>query len=387
MRKNKRLVIKRGDLEFFEILLLIVISVVPYISVTVKLALQLLLVMLNFGKIRSLSKCFYIALVLMVVPSLIDLFNVTKGNPYNGNNLAFPLAFLVGALVASKYEIDDFMEKTERLLFALGILSLLGMSVYFVAPSLISRFPTYTFYGLSHRTIYFFNYIYAQGFLMVRNSGIAWEPGVFQILMNLGLAISVARKEKLDYKRVIVYSTAIIFTRSTTGLLILMINLLLVIRKKKAFIIILLIALAFFSSDVYSIINYQIGKKWVGSYAFENRYTPTINALKYGIKFPLGIGSTRYNAIYEEMAIGSFDSYTQILMRYGYGLLGFVIYSLIRILKRDWFVGIVMILSMLSESMWNCVFFTTIYFMYLNENSRNTDERIIELERDNGREE
>ena len=67
------------------------------------------------------------------------------------------------------------------------------------------------------RQIYFFNYIYAQGFLMVRNSGIAWEPGVFQILMNLGLSISVACKERLDYKRIIVYSLAVILTRSTTG--------------------------------------------------------------------------------------------------------------------------------------------------------------------------
>ena len=368
LTEKRKLVLRKSDFEYAEILLLIMISVAPYISVAIKLGLQVLIVLINVRQIRNVSKSFYVAFVFMLIPSLLDLFNASRSNPYSGNNLLYPLSFLVGALIACKYDKEYFLFKFEKILYVLGILSLVGMSIYYIAPGLINRFPTYTFYTLTHRTIYFFNYIYAQGFLMVRNSGIAWEPGVFQILMNLGLSISVAGKEKFDYKRIIVYSLAVILTRSTTGLIILMINLVLVIRKKKGFIILLLLAITVFSTEIYNTVSYQLTNKWVGSLAFNNRYIPTVNAFKAGITHPFGIGSTGYNAIYEQERLGSFDSYTQILMRYGYGLLCFIIYTLAKIIKKHWYIGIILAVSMLSESMWNCVLFTTIYFIYLREN-------------------
>lgn len=363
--------IKKEDIQYFEIFLLVLISVAPYLSVTIKIVLQILLVFVNISRIKRVSKSFYIAFAAMLIPSIIDIFNVSTRNPYSGNNLLYPLSFLVGALLGSKYEVDDFLAKLEKVFYFLGILSLIGMSIYYIAPSLISRFPTYTFYSLTHRTLYFFNYIYAQGFLMVRNSGIAWEPGVFQVLMNLGLAISVMNKEKLDYKRVVVYSAAVIFTKSTTGLLVLILNLALLIRKRKVFIILLLAAVGVFSSEFYSLISDQLANKLVGSVAFSNRYNPTINALKCGILHPFGIGSTGYNAIYEQLGLGSFDSYTQILMRYGYGLIVFVVYTLVKISKKHWCVGVILAVSMISESLWSCVLFTTIYFIYLSNGRGN----------------
>ena len=369
MIKKRKLALRKSDLKNAEILLLILISVAPYISVTIKLVLQVLIVIINIQQIKNISKSFYLAIVMMLIPSLLDVFNASGSNQYSGNNLLYPLTFLVGALIACKYDEELFLVRLEKILYVLGILSLVGMSFYYIAPEMINRFPTYTFYTLTHRTIYFFNYIYAQGFLMVRNSGIALEPGVFQILMNLGLSISVACKERLDYKRIIVYSLAVILTRSTTGLLILMINLVLVIKRKKGFILLLILALGVFSTEIYETVSYQLTNKWVGSLAFSNRYIPTINAFKAGITHPFGIGSTGYNAIYKQEMLGSFDSYTQILMRYGYGLLCFVIYTLAKIVKKRWYIGVILAVSMLSESVWNCVLFTTISFIYLKDNN------------------
>lgn len=362
MSGNYRLVIKKSDFRYIEIFLLILISVAPYISVAVKLGLQVLLAAVNIPCIGKISKAYYVSFVLMLVPSLIDISNVTGGNPYSGNNILYPISFLAGALIGSKYEKEDFLARLEKILYLLGILSLIGMSVYYIAPGMIARFPSYTFYTLTHRTIYFFNYIYANGFLMVRNSGIAWEPGVFQVLMNLGLAISAAGKEKIDYKRVAVYSAAVILTRSTTGLIIFMINLALLIRKRKIFILLLALAAGVFSSEIYSVFSYQLSNKWIGSLAFDNRIIPTVNAFRYGILHPFGIGSTGYNAVYEQERLGSFDSYTQILMRYGYGLTAFVIYTLVKIAGKHWYLGVILAISMLSESLWSCVLFTTIYF-------------------------
>lgn len=365
------IVIKRADYSYIELFMLIFISVAPYISMTIKICLILLLGLIRAKNIKKISKYFYIAFLLMLIPSLADLFNITSDNPYSGNNFLYPLCMLVGALIATNYTVDSFLLIIEKILYFLAILSLVGMSVYFVAPGIIESFPTYTYYDLTHRTVYFFNYIYAQGFLMVRNSGIAWEPGVFQILMNLGLAISVKMFPQMDYKRVLIYTLAVILTRSTTGLLILMINLVIVIRRKKIFIIVLAIVALVFSSELISIVSEQINYKWVGTMAFDNRYMRSINAIAQSWNHPFGLGSTGYNAIYQAKGIGSFDSYTQVLMRYGYGLLLFLAFTLIRITKRTWYVGLIMGLSMLSESMWGSVFFTTIYFIYLEDKTGN----------------
>ena len=359
--------LKREYFEFAEILILIVISVAPYISVTGKIIVYFVLIMVNAFNIVYLPKSYYLTLLLMAIPSLLDVLNVSEFNSYSGNNFLYPISFFVGALIASKYRIDSFIYILEKVLFFLAILSMVGMGIYYFFPAAIPSFPAYVFYGLKHRTLYFFNFIYANGFLMVRNSGIAWEPGVFQILMNLGLSITISNKKYIDYKRITIYTLAVIFTRSTTGLIILVFNILLLVHKKKSFIFLLIIVFAFFSSDIYNIAIYQRNFKWIGSLAFNNRVMPSINAFLVGVKHPFGIGSTGYNFLYNFQEIGSFDSYTQVLMRYGYGLSAFIIYALTRIYKKHWNIAVVMAVSMLSEPMWNCVLFTMIYFIYLNE--------------------
>lgn len=365
---QRKLLITTKDFQYLEILIIILISVAPYLSLMIKIALQLLIVILNIGRIRYISKHVYIMLILMACSALFDITNITHENIYSGNNWLYPLSMLTGALIATKYDLKGYLEKFEKVVYLLAILSLIGMSFYYIAPTLIERFPTYNFYGLRHRTIYFFNYIYAQGFLMVRNSGIAWEPGVFQILLNLGLAISLRRKDtKINYIRTFIYVISIVLTRSTIGLIILMVNLLVVIKRQRWFAILLIMALLVLSNEIYSMVTYQISNKWVGSVAFTNRINPTINAFLEGIRHPFGLGSTGYNAVYQIKKLGSFDSYTQILIRYGYALLTFFVYILYRIIKKDWLIGVIIALSLLTESMWNSVMLGVIYFLYLAE--------------------
>lgn len=369
-RFSKKLVIRRDDYKYAEILLIIIISVVPYFSIMVKIGLLIGLVLLNITQINRLSKCYFISLVLMVIPSVLDVYNITDYNAYSGNNYYFPLSFLVGALLAKKYTLDEFLFILEKVLYILGLLSLVGMSIYYIAPTMINQFPTYSFYGLTHRTLYFFNFIYADGFLMVRNSGIAWEPGVFQILMNLGLAISTRNRATIDYKKTAVYILAIVLTRSTIGLLILMVNLVVLVRKNRWFLLVIAIIVVIFSGDIISIISYQATNKWIGSLAFTNRFTVSYNAIINCYKYPFGLGSTGYNAVYERLNIGSFDSYTQILMRYGYGLLAFIIFALYKIFRKHWYLGIILIMSLLTESMWSSVLFVFFYFVYLEDSAK-----------------
>ncbi len=360
-----KIVLGKNNYRYIELLLVIMVSVCPYISTIGKIAIMFFLLAVNIKRVASISKNFYLILVAMAIPSLLDIFNTTSGTSYSGNNLYYPFCMFVGAIIATNYNVNDFLIRIEKIIYVLAFLSLIGMSVYYIAPGMIESFPTYQFYNLTHRTIYFFNYIYAQGFLMVRNSGIAWEPGVFQILLNLGLAITIKKYDELNYKKVFVYTLAIILTRSTTGLLILMINLILLVRKKKIFVILLGIVVLIFSTELYSILTEQISTKWIGTMAFSTRYEKSINAILYSWKYVFGIGSTGYNNVYLTHNLGSFDSYSQILMRYGYLLLIILFYILLKIGKQDWYIAAILALSMMSESMWGSVLFSVFYFIYL----------------------
>lgn len=201
--------------------------------------------------------------------------------------------------------------------------------------------------------------------MAVRNSGFAWEPGAFQILINLALQIAIQRQDgKRLFSRVCIYTLAVIFTRSTIGYVVLAINLFCLVRKHRKYLPIIATACLLGLVVIIPELQYQIQYKLFGSRAFGARFTPLINAIKYAWYMPLGLGSTGYDAVYESAYIGSYDCFTQILLRFGYPMLIYVMGRIAKIFRKDnKYIAIILIISFLSEPIWGNLLITAMYYL------------------------
>src|SRR5690606_28273610 len=120
-------------------------------------------------------------------------------------------------------------------------------------------------------TAYIFNILTDQFGVVKRNAGIAWEPGAFQFLLNLGLYLYIKSNVKVNIFKLVIYSIAIISTKSTAGLLIfLFITFGIFMKDRKARIIIIGTVIAFCGLIIQEI-SYQFEYKLFGSNAFEYR--------------------------------------------------------------------------------------------------------------------
>lgn len=372
--------------KFFiiEIFLLIAVSVSPVIPSALKLALNFLLLCIGFvrtvkqKKKPVIDKTFVLVLFFFFIPILFDLFYAVKVKAFSLPNLLYPFYFLCGYFYAKSCKKTEFYNAYEKVTYALAILSLVGMSVFFIAPSLIYSFPTYQYYDKTHRTIFFFNYLFDGGWMAVRNSGIAWEPGVFQILLNVAFQISIQKdKGKKLFVRTVIYSVAIILTRSTIGYVIFAINIFSLLKNNKKYIPVVIIAGLLCSTMIVTEVIYQLENKLAGSSAFNARWFPSINAIMHTWYRPLGLGGSYYDAVYETLNLGSFDCYTQILMRYGYPLLIYVLMKLWKIFKKDNpYVAIILLISFFSEPIWGSVLIVAMYYITEEDKHRCIHERV-----------
>ena len=368
---------------WLEVLIVLMVSVTPWIP---KIPKAVLLVVLIISKLKSakpdltvisVDTLDLILFASLIIPSLIDVKNAVSSGTYSLVNFLYPVNIFCGYLIARKYGKEQFLCVMEKIVFILAILSLVGMSVYYIKPSAIYSFPTYVYYGKTNRTLFFFNYQFSDGWMSTRNAGIAWEPGVFQILLNLGLYVSI-RNNRAGLLRVLIYCAAIAFTKSTMGYAILLANIALLLKRDKRYWLLLAGVTLLFSTMIYSELQYQVAYKLMGSSAFESRLNPLINAVKYCWNKPLGIGSTGYDLVYQEMNLGSFDSYTQILMRYGYPLLACIIIKIMSLIRTETVLGVILLIALFSEPVWGGAFFSVFYFLSERNNAEVEEVRDIQ---------
>lgn len=349
-----------------QIILLIMISVSPVFPRSVVIFVTISLIVINiFHKKLRIDKSFLLLEVLFLFCALLDIRNTTGGQSYSLVNLMYPTYFACGYFIVQKYDRKVFLHQYECVLFCLAILSLIGMSVYYINPSWIYSFPTYVQNGATHHTLYFFNYLFSDGWMAVRNSGVAWEPGLFQLLLNIALYLAIKEYDGTKrFIRVLLYLVAIILTRSTIGYVIMIVNIFTLVKERKLYIVLIIITVIALGASINEELAYQLQYKLMGSSAFYARYEPLINAIKVTWYLPFGLGSTGYDELIRSINIGSFDSYTQILMRYGYPVLILIMLRLVKLIKEKEFgIAIIIAVGFLSEPIWGSALIAAFLFM------------------------
>lgn len=363
---------KNKTFIYFQIFIVIFFSVSPLISTKVSVTTVILMIIINLLRIAILnqkipiSRAFCIALVILCFGAFLDLRTVLSGYSYNMRNIWYIAIIVYGYLISIQLRAKDFFHIFEIIVFWGAILSLVGMSVYYINPALIQTFPTYMMNGKSHHTLLFFNYLFVGNWASVRNCGFAWEPGLFQLLLNMAMCISI--KENYGKKlliRNIIYVLAIVLTRSTMGFILLLINCIFLIRKDKKYIFLIMIVILTFATSIAIEFQYQLEFKLGSSEAFEARYTPMLNAYKYYWMHPFGIGLSAYSSAYSSgVNIGSFDGYSQLFMGYGYPALLFLIYRFMAMIKTEYAqMAIIFFIGLFSEPIHISLLAATMYFI------------------------
>lgn len=183
------------------------------------------------GNIKIRSRHFIVLFAVWLLALISALFTGTSLSFYTGFFYHTMLAVLI--ITAFNYNYQEINGYIFKCSWAFCYLGLLNFFLYTLTPSLFTDVGSST---STVRTIFYvFNYIEGDGIFSVRNQGVFWEPGVFQIVLNMHIYnILIEREEKI--KKAILPILLIITTFSTTGLLIMAIILtywMIVIRKVK----------------------------------------------------------------------------------------------------------------------------------------------------------
>lgn len=168
----------------------------------------------------------------LIVFSMAFLFLVLINPNANYSSVAvLIIRFFIGILFVSLVPFKNFTSAFIDIMKLLSFASL--FSLFFFAISLPSILPD--FVAIDGRVLnnYLLFGIYDKYLSMgvYRNGGLWWEPGAFQVFVNLALIFSVISKT-LDNKTYALFSITILSTFSTTGILCLVLISLIYFKSK-----------------------------------------------------------------------------------------------------------------------------------------------------------
>lgn len=361
--------------RYLELSILILVSFSPLISQELKAVITLLLVIINakhlnvkiFNRKKSILLIFMCFFLLNLV---YDLRNVNSILEISILSFYFPLCVLAGFVFSQKYKLNEFLIYSEKIIYLFAIFSLIGVIIYNFFPNIIYSMPTYRWAGHTHRTIGLFNIMTPANYLYKRNAGIAWEPGAFQLLLNLGIYANIKYSNRINIMKIVIYSVAVFTTKSTAGLMILMIIIAKVVTKDKRVAAVFFISALIFGTQILSQISYQYNYKLFGSSAFNDRLQPLLNAFRIGNKFILGVGNTGFDKFYRTQYNPPWDSLGQVFIRYGYLMFGLILFRLFKLLKNHMLLFAILLITFTSQNIWYIPLVTPFYFFSTREESK-----------------
>lgn len=297
--------------------------------------------------------------VVLILPiSIYDLIFSTRIGFVTMSFIAIPVLLFSGFVLSQSTGDTPYLQIYERVFLYIAVPSFIVFVIVAIRPDIAYLFPEYTYRETTHRTAFILNVVMNPDPVM-RNAGFASEPGFYQLLVNVALYARLRRLGQPD--RICgFYLLVVLSTVSTAGIAV---ALFLVSTKFDARYRLLLIALIviFFGATQEFLLG-QYESKIANDAVFGPRFMPSVSAFHFFLDNPLGIGSVEYTLIYQQYDLGSWDSYTQIAMRYGLpGLLGFAV--LLGSLGRRYpaLLG-VFILSFITSPIWFLPAISAFYF-------------------------
>lgn len=340
----------------------------------------------SLKKIKVLvSFCIFIGLTIII------------NNDYSGGNFIKMFILLLGALFS---EIIDYKEIRIRYVNMMTAISIISLVAYILYPLLknLTFLPVISNGQKSVLCLGLCNIDLSPDGIL-RNWGPFWEPGVFQIYLNIAIIILLLEKKR-NYKKIILNIIAVITTFSTTGFIALVFIVLGFYLNDSKRITIKHILVGIFCSlgSCTLFLNETFNELLFGKFSSNNiAYASTssrlgsivANILCIKTNPLLGVGVKKLNDIVESYKISKgyyfFSNTNGLLMNYAiFGCIFGILYTILMLKfifkltgkKRLLFifVAISIMIELFSEPLVNSLLFNTIIFYSLDKSEREINE-------------
>ena len=218
------------------------VKIFPYQGFTIALICLIILVLSRNKVIRITKYNLVFASVLILMPLVRAVSDTTINMNLSLIQTSYLLINITNAILLSNYFNREIVESSlMKVLKFYTIHAIIGWILIIIAPNLfvsLSIFENYDdILGV------FYKYTRIDGFAgLPRSSGLFWEPGVLQIILNIFLFLIIKNKGSHFYLIITVF--AILIAGSTTGYLIMSLQLIpLIITKDRSYYLIIILAL------------------------------------------------------------------------------------------------------------------------------------------------
>ncbi|WVN42139.1 hypothetical protein AOB54_01790 [beta proteobacterium MWH-UniP1] len=349
--------------------LLIFITLSPLIEAELKAPISLALAFLGFlfrsenisiNFLNNLRVLLVLFGVFVLHPIILDMENL--GNSIVWIIGTFSLVFS-GFILANSYTKKDFLDINESFII---VIIALGLPIYL--PFSYGLFdydllPIYNFKGCERGyTVGIVNFLTHEYGVTARFSSFAREPGIMQVFILLALNNRIVRMRGSIDVLSLMLIVALFLGKSTTGLFAMLIVLMMscnFYKNKIFFALFGCIFIYFFIIELKYIFDYKL----FNTHAFEaryNRYEYLINTNLVDLIF--GLGNNVYNETLAANDLGGFDSFLQLIQRYGI----IAIFTLFLLLflnnYNDPAPLIIILLAFFSQSLWLDPIISYFYF-------------------------
>ena len=232
-------------------------------------------------RIRFFSPWYYLFFLCLFVPYVLS--SLLRESTFTLFGIYF-FYILVGYFVATRIDFKNFVSCFENVIFVLCVFSIIGEIIAYLLPGLLQIVPkVYNVSDYPFAKLLFCNInIGVNDSVFIRNGGIFWEPGVFQIYINIALMMDLFYLKRTSVRRVLVYTLALLFTFSTSGYICFFLVLLLyafqskknvaskgssfIIKTMVVFFLFLSVCILFSSQTIYNQIFGKLGDFQNGSF-------------------------------------------------------------------------------------------------------------------------
>lgn len=180
--------------------------------------------------IKSINRSSLYLITYLLVLILVNSVHDTSFE----NSILFFIPIFIGFVIASSIKFLDLVKVFISIVVFLAAFSLVTFFISLVAPNIIVLLPSLGYRLESQATIH--NAIFSvciSNSEVLRNYGIAWEPGAFSILLCLSLYALLAFEDKVSKVKLIIIVVAILTTFSTMGYFVMAGILLSIMFKRK----------------------------------------------------------------------------------------------------------------------------------------------------------
>jgi len=241
---------------------------IPRILLGVFIAIQLLFFLSVRRKIIN-QKTMFIALFMAITMVVISYIHSDPLKLAIIKCLCIFSAFLL----TQHYSFEEYAEAFTRVMVFFAIMALLLEVIAYSMPGIADSLPRMiNTANVEIMTIGFAGFrVIDLGAIFIRSFGIFWEPGVFQIYLNIAIIYELFIRKATRWKNIVLLIAGVIITFSTTGyiaLLWILLSYFLFEKKEKvtkkniaamAFLLLLIIAV-FFISDYSMLYDAVFGK-------------------------------------------------------------------------------------------------------------------------------